>query len=191
MIEIKNICKSYGSKQVLDNVNLTVAPGEMTCIMGASGIGKTTLVNIVAGIVVPDSGIVLGMDNAKVATVFQEDRLLEWETALSNVLFVTSPARQHVSTAKSLLTRAGLADSINKKAAKLSGGMKRRVCICRALIADYDMLILDEPFKGLDGDTKLVMMQLVKDNLRKGASALCVTHDVSEVEFMGGKLVGL
>jgi len=186
-IELKNICKNYGEKEVLKDVNLTLNPNEITYIMGTSGIGKTTLINIIAGLVKPDSGQIFGMESKRISFVFQEDRLLEWETALANVLFVKSSAKAYVNEAKALLDKAGLADSINKKAAELSGGMKRRVCICRALLADYDLLILDEPFKGLDEETKPVIMQLVKDNLREGAYVLCVTHDATEAEFLGGK----
>jgi len=188
-IELKNICKSYDGKEVLADVSLVLNPGEITCIMGTSGIGKTTLINIIAGLVKPDSGQIFGMQNKCISFVFQEDRLLEWETALANVLFVKNPAKAHVNEAKTLLDKAGLTDSINKKAAELSGGMKRRVCICRALLADYDLLILDEPFKGLDEETKPKIMQLVKENLREGACVLCVTHDAAEVEFLSGKLV--
>jgi len=187
--KLKNICKSYGDKRVLTNVNLTLTPGEITCVMGASGIGKTTLMGILAGTVKADAGEVL--TTQLVSAVFQEDRLLEWETALSNVLFVTNPASQYVEKAKQLLTQAGLGDSINKKAAELSGGMKRRVCICRALIADYDLLILDEPFKGLDSEIKPVIMGMVKEHLRKNACAVCVTHDAAEVAFFGRRLVAL
>lgn len=188
-IELKNICKSYGDKQVLKNINLTLHPGKITCLMGASGIGKTTIVNILAGIVKPDSGKVIWPTPQSLSVVFQEDRLLEWETALSNVLFVTT--HEHKVQAIQLLTQAGLADSINIKAAELSGGMKRRVAICRALIVQSDLLILDEPFKGLDSDTKPIIMSMVKQQLRSDKYILCVTHDASEVEFLNGKLLSV
>ena len=186
-IELKNICKSYGEKKVLHNINLTLQPGEITCLMGASGIGKTTLVNILAGITAPDSGEIVSPSPPHVSVVFQEDRLLEWETALTNVLFVAT--KEHKQQAIELLTQAGLADSINKKAAELSGGMKRRVSICRALITQSNLLILDEPFKGLDSETKPVIMRMVKQHQNKNTHILCVTHDASEVEFLGGKLI--
>jgi len=202
-IKLSNICKSYGEKKVLQNINLTLHPGEITCLMGASGIGKTTLVNIIAGITPPDSGKIILAPSGNLAiqnlceceeltaiipisVVFQEDRLLEWETALTNVLFVAT--KEHKKQAVELLTQAGLADSINKKAAELSGGMKRRVSICRALIANSNLLILDEPFKGLDSETKPIIMNMVKQYSSKEKYVLCVTHDASEVEFLGGKI---
>jgi NitT/TauT family transport system ATP-binding protein len=207
-IELVGISKSYDNKHVLHSLDLTITPGEITFVMGASGIGKTTLINIVAGLVKPDAGEIFGLTedktekplrngnknydflrNKKISIVFQEDRLLEWETALTNVLFVKNPARDYTDKAKQLLTQAGLGDSIYKKAAELSGGMKRRVCICRALIADYDLLILDEPFKGLDSETKPIIMNMLKEHLREDKYVLCVTHDISEVEFFGGRPV--
>lgn len=185
-IELKNIFKSFGEppKQVLSNVSL-VFPEGITCIMGQSGIGKTTLANIIAGLVPPDSGEVIGLKGKKISIVFQDDRLLEWESALSNVLFVKNDP-QH---ARELLTQAGLADSINKKASELSGGMKRRVCLCRALIAEHNLLILDEPFKGLDGELKPSIMQMAKDHA--AGIIICITHDPAEAEFLGGGVVTL
>ncbi|MDR0273423.1 MAG: ATP-binding cassette domain-containing protein [Clostridiales bacterium] len=180
-IELKNITKSFGELRVLENVSLTFGEG-ITCIMGHSGAGKTTLVNIVAGILQPDEGEIIGAER-KISMVFQEDRLLEWESALSNVLFVKNNRERAIE----LLTQAGI--DPNKKTAELSGGMKRRVCLCRALIADYDILILDEPFKGLDSDLKPSIMEMVK-NYSKG-TVICITHDPTEAEFLGAEIIGL
>ena len=193
-IELKNIHKSYGEKKVLQNMSLTLHPGEISCLMGASGIGKTTVVNILAGITSPDSGEIIWPSPLSVSVVFQEDRLLEWETALTNVLFVTRRGDRPRSSdfkleAVRLLTKVGLADSINKKTAELSGGMKRRVAICRALITNPSFLLLDEPFKGLDSETKPIIMNMVKQHLTKENYMLCVTHDLSEVEFLNGKII--
>ena len=190
MIELKNIKKSYGDppKLVLDDVSLSFSEG-ITCIMGPSGIGKTTLINIIAGLTFPDSGSISGAGK-KISMVFQEDRLLEWESAIGNVLFVTKYARKKQEIAKALLFQAGLADSMYKKTAELSGGMKRRVTLCRALIAEYDLLILDEPFKGLDSSIKLSIMQMVREHTKgNGKIVICITHDPAEAEFLGGKLI--
>jgi NitT/TauT family transport system ATP-binding protein len=228
-IILKNIRKSYGepAELVLSDVSFEFKSG-ITCIMGQSGIGKTTLVNIIAGFVKPESGEISGLDGKKISMVFQEDRLLDWETALTNVLFVTRGAgrggvlssfavhapcsaggtenhranalrglsnRSTLTTPRlarrraiELLTQAGLEDSIHKKASELSGGMKRRVCLCRALIAEYDILILDEPFKGLDSETKPAVMQMVLDNVPKDKIVICITHDPAEAEFLGGEM---
>ncbi|MCL2577635.1 MAG: ATP-binding cassette domain-containing protein [Defluviitaleaceae bacterium] len=181
MIKMKNIYKSFGELQVLRDISMDFNEG-ITCLMGQSGVGKTTLVNIVAGILSPDSGEIIGTEGKKISVVFQEDRLLEWETALTNVLFVNNNRERAVE----LLMQAGLSENLHKKTAELSGGMKRRVCLCRALIAEHDILILDEPFKGLDSEIKISIMQMVK-NHAKGIT-ICITHDQSESEFLGGEI---
>jgi NitT/TauT family transport system ATP-binding protein len=190
-IEMKNICKSYGEPPVtvLDNMNLTLRPG-ITSLMGPSGVGKTTLAHILAGLVKPDGGEITGIDGVKVAMVFQEDRLLEWTSALKNVLFVSQ--NKFPEPAVSLLTQAGLGDELHKKAAELSGGMKRRVALCRALLSEHDLLILDEPFKGLDDKIKPAIIQMVRRHEEtEGKIVLCITHDAAEAEALGGTVIRL
>ena len=193
-IELLNICKSYGEppKQVLHDLSVTFQEG-ITCIMGPSGVGKTTLMRIIAGLTSQDSGSIIGLDGKKISLVFQEDRLLEWESALGNVLFVTKASTININQAKALLKQAGLAESMHKKARELSGGMKRRVCLCRALIAEFDLLLLDEPFKGLDAGLKPDIMTMVKEQAlkRPEATIICITHDPAEVDFFGARLVTL
>jgi len=184
-IVVDDICKNFGDKEVLKNTSLSLACGKISCIMGVSGIGKTTLANILAGLIQPDSGKILWPGEMKVSMVFQEDRLLEWETALTNTLLVVDNSQKKIAI--DMLTKAGLSDSVYKKAAKLSGGMKRRVSICRALIAPHNFLILDEPFKGLDAETKPKIMDMIKANA-KDKYTMCITHDPSEVEYLGGEL---
>ncbi|MCL2048003.1 MAG: ATP-binding cassette domain-containing protein [Defluviitaleaceae bacterium] len=185
-LELKNIYKAY-TAPVLKDFSFVFQRG-ITFITGASGVGKTTLVNIIAGLEKPDSGEVVFSGGKKISMVFQEDRLLEWKSALDNLLFVgCSRAR-----AGELLARAGLGlgDYLHKKTAELSGGMKRRVCICRALSVEYDVLILDEPFKGLDNKLKPQIMEMVREvaeTYRK--IIICITHDPKEAEFFGGKSV--
>ena len=127
-IVLNNISKSFGepAKTVLRDVNMTFTEG-ITCIMGSSGAGKTTLANILAGLVTLDNGEIHGLENKRISYVFQEDRLLEWENALTNITFV----KNDKALAARLLDEAGLAESIWKKASQLSGGMKRRVALCR------------------------------------------------------------
>ena len=183
-IELNKISKSFDDKEVLCDVSAVFEPG-ITCVMGQSGIGKTTLAKIIAGLVTPDSGEIIGSEGLRFSAVFQEDRLLDWETALGNVLFVKNDREKAVA----LLTEADLGESLQKKSADLSGGMKRRVCICRALTADYDVLILDEPFKGLDAELKQSIMQMVKTHAT--GIVICITHDESEAKFLDGKVIRL
>jgi len=188
-IVIENLCKSFGEKKVLDNFELVVQKG-ITCIMGASGAGKTTLVNILAGLTKPDGGKITMPDGAKFSFVFQEDRLLEHETALTNLLFVTKEPKANEKRAKALLIQAGLKDSIHKKAKTLSGGMKRRVAIARALIAQSDIIILDEPFKGLDAAIKPSIMDMVME-YAKDKYTIIITHDPAEAQYIGSKTITL
>jgi len=182
MVKLKNISKRYGDKRVLDDVNMIFGEG-ITCIMGPSGRGKTTLAYIIAGLVPADAGSV-ETDGERFAVMFQEDRLLDWESAAGNVLFVNNDCEK----AQTLLTEAGLADSIHLKASELSGGMKRRVCLCRTLIADYEVIILDEPFKGLDSGVKPKIMDMVKKH-SQGKIVICITHDEEEAKYLGGGII--
>ncbi|MCL2188566.1 MAG: ATP-binding cassette domain-containing protein [Defluviitaleaceae bacterium] len=188
-IIFKNISKSFNGTPVLVNINAVLSVG-ITCLMGQSGIGKTTFANLVAGLILPDEGTIAGLEGKRVSYVFQEDRLLEHESALVNVLFVTADAKKNTPRAIALLTQAGLGESVNKKAAELSGGMKRRTALCRALIADYHVLILDEPFKGLDEETKPAIVEMLKQHVQQEEKIiLCITHDLAEVEALGGVLL--
>ena len=123
-IELQNVCKAFGEKQVLQDFSHTFPEGELTCIMGPSGCGKTTLLSLLLGLEQPDAGEILGMEGRRKSAVFQEDRLCENASAVSNIRLV-NPALS-----------------------------KRRVAILRALAAEYDVLFCDEPFKGLDQATK-------------------------------------
>lgn len=191
-IQLSNLSKCYGEppKTVFSNLNMELRVG-MNTLMGPSGIGKTTIANILAGLTKPDSGDVVMKPQAFVVScVFQEERLLEYMSAIKNVLLVCPEGKKKLQAAKELLCLAGLGDALNKQTAELSGGMKRRVSLCRALIAEHDLLILDEPFKGLDAGIKPKIMQMVKDDA-KGKIVLCITHDAEEAEFLGGRMLRL
>jgi len=190
MIEFINVSKSYEHpyELVLDRINLTFHDG-INVLMGASGRGKTTIANLIAGLIMPDDGAITGLKGQKVSYHFQDDVLLDWETALSNVLFVMKHPKNHEKQAIDLLVRAGLEDAVYKKAADLSGGMKRRAALCRALIAEYDVLLLDEPFKGLDLKIKHQIMDMVKQTILPNKIVICITHDPAEAAYLGGTVV--
>lgn len=184
-IVIKNLNKSFGDKRVLSDFSAVLPEGRLSCVMGRSGCGKTTLLNILLRLIRPDSGSVEGM-SALVSCVFQEDRLCEAFSAYTNVRMACRGVKR-VEIERSL-AELGLGGDIYKRAGELSGGMRRRVAIARALAARSDMVIMDEPLKGLDEKTKLITAEYIKTRLA-GRSAVMVTHDESEVSLMGGELI--
>lgn len=180
-----NVTKKYGENIVLDNFSYNFSDSGYTCIMGQSGCGKSTLLLILMGLVKPDSGEVRGR-SAKISAVFQEDRLCENLTVLANLRLVFGKSRNAELLAA--LSEIGLDGCENQPVRELSGGMKRRLALLRALLAEYDVLFLDEPFKGLDSCTKARVMQLCRDKTA-GKSVILVTHDKGEVDFFGENLI--
>jgi len=185
IINIQNLTKRFSDKTVLEGTSLTIDKGSLVCIMGNSGCGKTTLINIILGHEQADSGVITGVPD-KVSAVYQEDRLCEDFSALSNVAMVIN-TNNAKNTAKTTLCALGLKDALYKPVKKLSGGMKRRVAIARALVADAELVILDEPFKGLDDKTKESVINYVYNALT-GRTVLLVTHDASEAHKLGAIL---
>lgn len=178
-IVLEHISKQYGQKQVLDDINLKIPIGKVTAIMAPSGTGKTTLLRILMKLEVPDKGSILGMEQKKLSAVFQEDRLCNNLSVLSNIRLV-SP-KTPLETILSALQQIGLTGCEHQPVHELSGGMQRRVAILRALMADYDVLFLDEPFKGLDLNTKEIVMEYTK-NQCVGKTILLITHDENDAQ---------
>ncbi len=185
-IVVSDLTKSFGTNRVLDKCNATFPEHETTCLMGPSGCGKTTLLNILMGLTCPDSGTVQGVPQLKSA-VFQEDRLCENFNAVANVRLVCDKSVDDSLIIKHL-EDIGLKDSLRQPVSELSGGMKRRVAIVRAILAESDILFLDEPFKGLDEETKRATMQYVRDNI-KGRTVILVTHNIEEARMFAAQLV--
>ncbi len=188
VMELKGISKAFGEKQVLRELYLSAPEGEVTAIMGPSGCGKTTLLRIVMGLEKPDSGEVAGLQGCRISAVFQEDRLLSRLTAEGNLRFVAETEAQRAQI-PALLEEMGLARE-TEPAETFSGGMKRRLAIARALLAEYDLLVLDEPFRGLDGETRGQVMEAVRRRTA-GKTVLMVTHDEEEARAMGANLIRL
>ena len=181
-IEIKGLCKAFDGKQVLRDFSAVLPAGQVTGLMAPSGAGKTTLLRILMGLETQDRGIITGLDGLRLSAVFQEDRLCENLNPVSNLRLVT-PALSW-EAAEAALATVGLTDCPRQPARELSGGMRRRVAILRALLTEYDLLFLDEPFKGLDRKTKEIVMA---DTRRRcdGRTVLFVTHDPTELKAMG------
>lgn len=186
-IVIDHLSKRFGEKEVIKDFSIRIKEGGVTSIMAPSGWGKTTLLRILAGLEKLDEGRIDGLENKKISMVFQEDRLCGNLSCVSNIRLVCNREVQK-SRIYEELEKAGLGGEELVLAGKLSGGMKRRVALVRALIVPYDVLILDEPFDGLDDQNKERMIRYVKER-SKGKTVILVTHEKKEAEAMGGEIV--
>lgn len=184
MIEIQNVSKAYGGVPVLSGFSARWEKGERICIMGPSGGGKTTLLRLLAGLEAPDSGQISGL--GQVRLLFQEDRLSEDFTPLRNLLFSVPEVSREEAVA--CLTALGLGDSMHRPVRTLSGGMRRRVAIARALLAKGDTLLLDEPFQGLDDETRRKAAAEVLERL-KGRTLITVSHDEEDASLLSATVL--
>ena len=148
----EHLYKRFGDKPVLEDVSLTVPEGAVVCLMAPSGWGKTTLLRCIAGLEKPDSGTVRDVPE-RIGYVFQEDRLCGHMSAVENVRLVTG-RRMDLATIEAHLTELGLGGQLHQPVEELSGGQRRRVAIARAVCFGGGLLLLDEPFKGLDAETR-------------------------------------
>lgn len=190
-IELKNLTKAFDGHTVLNDYSTRFESGSFTCIMGKSGVGKTTLLNILMGLETADSGDIIGLENTKISAVFQENRLCDNLTALLNIKMVIDKNQGIAdSEINSWLDKIGLRSETQKPVSEYSGGMKRRVAILRALLADFDLLIMDEPLKGLDDETKQQVIDLIKE-LTKEKTVIMTTHDDSEAKAFGAQIINL
>lgn len=180
MINLKNISFSYGKTAVLKDFNLSVSPGQTVCLYGPSGCGKTTVLRLIAGLLVPDSGELTV--EGKVSMVFQENRLIPHLSAKENILAVTDRLEA--------LRALGMGDFQDMKPADLSGGMARRVAIARAVSYGGDILLLDEPFNGLDMENKQLAAELIKKEY-KNKIIVMVSHQDEDIALMGAQVIKL
>ena len=189
MLKAINITKKFGDNTVLDNFSREFADGRVTAVLGKSGCGKSTLLNVLMGLIKPDGGEVLRGENERISAVFQEDRLCENLTASANIRLVTGRRYTREQIAAELAA-VGLADCADKPVRELSGGMKRRTALPRALLAEYDTLFLDEPFKGLDADTKRIVLDYCRRKT-EGKTVVFVTHDRDECAAFADEIIEL
>lgn len=188
-IVIEGLNFAYDNQCVFSNFGLEIPERETLCIMGESGCGKTTLLKLLTGSLVPQSGTIRGIDGKCIGMVFQENRLCEDFTAALNVKLGCDKNWDKTQKARiqEHLTLVGLEEAANRRVSELSGGMKRRVAIVRAMMSDSEILIMDEPLKGLDEKTKKMVISYIKEHAGE-RTLLLVTHDRDEVEQFGGNL---
>ena len=184
MITLEHVKKSFGDRPVLSDVNLHIAPGERVCFFGPSGCGKTTLLRILCGLEKPDAGAVQ-VQAKRLSCHFQEDRLLPWYTARENLALVMG-----AEAADAWLQRVQLPDAGGLYPDELSGGMRRRVSLARALGHDSQLLLLDEPLRELDDKTSDAMLRLI-DTSVGDRTLILVTHDMRQAEALGCRIIHL
>lgn len=205
MIEVKNLNKSFGEKQVLRDINVRFEDGKTNLIIGQSGSGKTVLVKNIVGLLSPDSGQVLydGRDfvamkkreqvmmRREMGMVFQNSALFDSLSVLENVMFPldmfsTKNYRERVKRAQECLERVNLLDAQDKAPGELSGGMQKRVAIARAIVLNPKYLFCDEPNSGLDPKTSLIIDQLLSGITKEfGMTTIINTHDMNSVMEIG------
>lgn len=180
MIECSNLYLSFEGRVILNKVSFSLPDAGIFALMGSSGIGKSSLLKILSGLLAPDSGTIRGLDNLRVGIMFQEDRLLPWHTVLKNVML----AMEHPSQeeARKLLDALEIGESADMYPAVLSGGMKRRAALARAIAFSPDVLLLDEPFSGIDEQIK----GRISPFIQKSAPLIIFsTHNVKDAGMMG------
>ncbi|HCT9939500.1 TPA: taurine ABC transporter ATP-binding subunit [Enterobacter kobei] len=200
MLSITNLYADYGGKPALEEINLTLASGELLVVLGPSGCGKTTLLNLIAGFVPYQCGTIQ-LEGKKVegpgaerGVVFQNEGLLPWRNVQENVAFGLQLAgvnrEQRLETARQMLKKVGLEGAEKRFIWQLSGGQRQRVGIARALAANPQLLLLDEPFGALDAFTREQMQTLLLRLWHEtGKQVLLITHDIEEAVFMATELV--
>lgn len=200
MLSITNLYADYGGKPALEEINLTLASGELLVVLGPSGCGKTTLLNLIAGFVPYQRGTIQ-LEGKKVegpgaerGVVFQNEGLLPWRNVQENVAFGLQLAgvnrEQRLETARQMLKKVGLEGADKRFIWQLSGGQRQRVGIARALAANPQLLLLDEPFGALDAFTREQMQTLLLRLWHEtGKQVLLITHDIEEAVFMATELV--
>lgn len=187
-LEFHHVFFSYKDKPVLKDVNLRFAAGQISILMGPSGIGKTTVFRLAAGLETPEEGRITGLAPEGCGVMFQEDRLFPNLSVLEN-LKICAPERSEAELI-GFLKALGLEEEKDQRPDQLSGGMRRRVALIRAAAVDRPLYLLDEPFNGLDEDTKGRTARWLRQRLA-GRTVVVITHQASDEQLLGGSIIEL
>ena len=185
MLKIENLIKFFGNECVIDGFSMKCPDKGVVAVMGTSGIGKTTLLNIIAGLEKPTSGKITSTFK-KISYKFQEPRLLKWLTAGENIEMVMSRPEK----SSKYIKMVKLSKDSDKYPDELSGGMQQRIALARALAYQGDLLLLDEPFSAVDEKTKKILIDVISD-YSKHHAVILVTHDIAEAENLNAEIITL
>jgi NitT/TauT family transport system permease protein len=188
-ISIEGIQKSYHGTRVLNGVQLCLEAGRSYCLMGPSGQGKTTLLRILMGLEQPDAGRISGINRQRISAVFQEDRLCEYLDSVDNIRIACGKLVSR-RMAEDVCCQLLEEEAVHRPVRELSGGMKRRAAIARALLSASDVILMDEPFAGLDQETKRQTIRRIRENLG-GRTLLVVTHGEEDAVLLGAEILRL
>lgn len=190
-IEVKNLSFSYGAQPVLQKVSFTLTSEQPVVLLGSSGQGKTTLLRLLAGLLTPQGGQISGITaSTRIAVMFQEDRLFPQLSVWKNLKLVRPDVTQQQAAA--LLAELDLVEEtvLGQLPRELSGGMRRRVALARALLFEADLVLMDEPFQGLDANTRADALKAVR-KWTQGRPLLLISHEPSDAEALGAKIMTL
>ncbi|RTL49811.1 MAG: ABC transporter ATP-binding protein [Bradyrhizobiaceae bacterium] len=199
MIQLDSVSVAYDDKVAVSDVSFRIGKNEIVSFLGASGCGKSTILNVIAGFIQPTSGYAFvsgkqitspGPDRA---VVFQSNALFNWLTVAGNITYSLkcrgAPASERASTARDMLQLVGLAGIGEKYPYQLSGGMRQRVGLARALAAKPDVILMDEPFAAVDVQTRETLQEeVLKIQDKTNSTIICITHSIDEAVFMGSRI---
>lgn len=191
MLKLQSVSFSYEKKKVLDNFSMHLEDGEILAVMGPSGCGKSTLLSLIAGLKKPDAGQIVST-HSRTAFVFQEPRLFPWLTVRENLLAPLEKSHRNEDEIEAALDTVMLPSTADLYPDELSGGMKSRVALARALLFGGDLYLLDEPFASLDEELRQTLADRLHSHIKEsGASAIFVTHQTSDAARIADRTLTL